>query len=75
MITKQDGVKLFTTSQFIPDSEDTFEEALTLQIHAYGDDVEVYFEERMCELPRFVQNDLTLQQKIKSAIIEATDGM
>ena len=67
--------KLFVTSRLIPDSEETFGKALTLQIHAHNDDIETYLESRMPELPRYVQRDSVLQKEIKTAIVEATDGM
>lgn len=74
-ITKQDEVQIIHDVSLIPDSEDTFKKALTLQIHAHNDDLEVYLKRRMGELPRLVQKDLVLQEEIKSAIIGATDGM
>lgn len=71
----QTGINLFTTSRFIPDIEKHFEGSISLEIRASDEDVGKYVDGHMARLPLFVSRSPDLQDKIKTEIIMAVDGM
>jgi Cdc6-like AAA superfamily ATPase len=71
----QTGVNLFATSRFIPDIEKHFEGSISLEIRASDEDVERYIDGHMSRLPLFVSRSPDLQDKVKTEIIMAVDGM
>ncbi|KAL5331136.1 hypothetical protein ACEPPN_000665 [Leptodophora sp. 'Broadleaf-Isolate-01'] len=66
---------LFTTSRFIPDITERFNEGLRLEIRASNQDVQRYLDGHLSQLPGCVLRSLDLQDEIKTNIIEAVDGM
>ena len=72
------AVSLFATSRFIPEIEKEFERGkrgLSLEIRASDEDVQRYLDGHMFQLPSFVSNNLHLKEEIKTAIVNAVDGM
>ncbi|KAH6987716.1 hypothetical protein BKA56DRAFT_669332 [Ilyonectria sp. MPI-CAGE-AT-0026] len=69
------GVNIFATSRFIPEIVDEFSEGVSLEIRASPEDVLTYLNGNMSRLPRFVLQNQTLQDEIKTKIVEAADGM
>ena len=67
--------KTFATSRFIPEICNFFEECPTIEITASTEDVRKVLDARIAELPGFVQQNVELQEAIKSTIAEAVDGM
>ncbi|KAK3378907.1 hypothetical protein B0T24DRAFT_493620, partial [Lasiosphaeria ovina] len=68
-------VNLLATSRPIQDIETEFQGSLSLKIRATNEDIQTYLTGHMARLPSFVQDDPSLQTKIKDAIVQATDGM
>jgi Cdc6-like AAA superfamily ATPase len=66
---------LFATSRPISSIEKEFEGDLKLDIRASEEDVRKYLEGHMFRLPRFVVQNLGLQEEIKANIVKAVDGM
>jgi Cdc6-like AAA superfamily ATPase len=67
-------ISLFATSRFIPEIEREFDGSLRLEIRASDQDVQRYVEGHMPE--QFcVQRNPDMQEKIKTEIIKAADGM
>jgi hypothetical protein len=69
------GANIFATSRPIPEITENFEGNLTLQIHAREEDVRRYLDGQMFRLPRFVTDNVELQEEIKTEIINSVDGM
>ncbi|KAI9774450.1 MAG: hypothetical protein M1839_001733 [Geoglossum umbratile] len=69
------GANLFATSRPIPEIMGKFERSMSLEIRANKVDVERYLDGHMFKLPRFVARSCELQEKIKSEIAKAVDGM
>jgi len=69
------GANLFATSRFIPEIEKEFKRGLSLEIRASDEDVQRYLDSHMFQLPSFVSNNLNLKEEIKTAIVNAADGM
>ncbi|KAH8802898.1 nucleoside phosphorylase domain-containing protein [Xylogone sp. PMI_703] len=69
------NMNIFATSRFIPEIVSQFKENINLEIRADRNDVERYLEDRMKQLPAFVQRDQFLRDEIKTGISEAVDGM
>lgn len=70
------GANLFMTSRFIPEIVDRFKTAsVSLEIRANTKDIERYLEGHIEQLPRCVQQDPKLRQKITTEISGAVDGM
>ncbi|KAI9772157.1 MAG: hypothetical protein M1839_002528, partial [Geoglossum umbratile] len=68
-------VSFFATSRHIPEIEREFEGSISLEIRASDADVQRYLDSHMLDLPSFVVHSRDLQEKIKSEIIKAVDGM
>lgn len=71
------GFSLFATSRFIPEIKARFEEknAISMDIKALDDDMLSYLDTSLSKLPSFVMKDHQLQEKVKSAILKAANGM
>jgi hypothetical protein len=69
------GAKLFTTSRPIMDIERQFKGCLSREILAMNEDVQIYLDNRMSQLPSFVRRNPDLQDEIKLGIIGAVEGM
>lgn len=71
------GFGLFATSRFIPEIIADFEEknATSMEIKASDDDMLTYLDSSLSKLPSFVMKDHQLQEKVKSAVMKAADGM
>jgi Cdc6-like AAA superfamily ATPase len=64
------------TSRFIPEIEKEFTGRSTkLEIRASDDDLQTYLDGHMLRLPSFVSHSEDLRNEIKTAIINAVDGM
>lgn len=68
-------VNLLATSRFIPDIMEYFEDVPYLEIHASCEDVLLYLDAQMYRLPRFVLRNTSLQEEIKSRLVESIQGM
>jgi Cdc6-like AAA superfamily ATPase len=70
------AVNLFVTSRFIPEIEKEFAgRSMQLKIRAKDEDLQRYVDGRILCLPSFVSRSMVLQNEIKTAIINAVDGM
>lgn len=69
------GVNLFVTSRFIPEIMKEFERGTSLEIRASDKDVQKYLDANMSQLPSFVLRSPDLQERIKTEIVKAVDGM
>ncbi|KAF2179509.1 hypothetical protein K469DRAFT_300743 [Zopfia rhizophila CBS 207.26] len=66
---------IFATSRYIPEIGKEFEGSILVEIRASGNDVRKYLEGHILQLPSFVLCSPDLQEKIKTEIIKAVDGM
>jgi Cdc6-like AAA superfamily ATPase len=69
------GANLFTTSRFIPEIAEKFDEGLRLEIRASNQDVQRYLDGYMSQLPGYVLRSSDLQDEIKTNITKAVNGM
>ena len=70
------GASLFTTSRFIPEILKEFEgRSIWLEIRARNEDVARYLDGHISRLPSCVSRSYGLQQRIKTEVIKAVDGM
>ena len=71
------GANVFATSRRIPDIIHEFEKqkSISLEVQARDEDIRTYLDPRMLELPLFVRRSQSLQERIKTAVLEAADGM
>jgi len=68
-------VKLMATSRFIVKIEKEFEKDIRIDVRASNEDVERYLDSQMSRLPSCVSERPNLQQRIKTEITKAVDGM
>lgn len=68
-------INIFATSRFIPEIVDTFNQAVSLEIRAASQDIGMYIEGRMQEMPAFVQRNSQLQEEIRAKVSDAADGV
>jgi len=68
-------VSFLATSRMIQDIEKNFQDSLRREIKASDEDVCRYIDGHMLHLPQFVSKRQDLQQRIKTEITEAVDGM
>jgi Cdc6-like AAA superfamily ATPase len=73
-LQKQTRISLFATSRFIPEIKKDFEGSISLEIRAHNEDVQRYLDGNM---PRqfCISRNPDLQEKIKTEIAKAVDGM
>jgi hypothetical protein len=69
------ATSVFATSRMIPEITKEFEGCISLEIRANSNDVRGYLNGKMSRLRPFVLRNPTLQEEIKTDIIEAVDGM
>lgn len=69
------GANIFATSRFTPEIARHFEGDMTLEIRAHDQDVRRYLDSHIAYLPSFVQRRLDMREEIKTAIVDAVDGM
>lgn len=70
------GANIFTTSRFIPEITQIFQDTATvLEIRARDEDVRKYLASRMFRLPAFIGRRAELQEEIITEITKAADGM
>lgn len=70
------GTSLLATSRFIPEIVKKFEgRSRLLEIRANDDDLQRYLDGHMFKLPSFVSRNADLRNEVKTAIINAVDGM
>jgi hypothetical protein len=74
-LQKHSQINLFATSRFIPEIQNEFKSSITLEIRASADDIQRYLTGKMSQLRPFVLRNPDLQQKIKTEITRAVDGM
>jgi hypothetical protein len=74
-IQAKTGASFLATSRFIPEIMKEFERRILIEIRASRDDVRRYLNGKISRLRPFVSRNLTLQEEIKTEIIEAVDGM
>lgn len=75
-LQSQTGANVFTTSRFIPEITQIFQDTATvLEIRAKDEDVRKYLASRMFCLPAFVGPRPELQEEIITEITKAADGM
>ena len=67
--------RLLITSRFIPEIVDEFKEIPRLEIKASHEDVRRFVHGQMHRLPRCIQRDSALQEKVQDKVVEAVDGM
>lgn len=66
---------VFATSRFIPEITRKFVGSTTLEVRANDEDVRVYIDSHISELPAIVLSSSDLQEEIKNEIVNAIDGM
>ncbi|KAI0593638.1 hypothetical protein F4775DRAFT_586693 [Biscogniauxia sp. FL1348] len=66
---------IFATSRFIPEIASRFNRSVSLEIRASPEDVRRYIDGHITLLPSFVHGRPDLQEKIKTEIVNAVDGM
>ena len=69
------GVNIFAMSRSILEIEKCFEGCTSLEIRATEEDVRRYLDRHIPQLPGSVFQSEELQEKIKTAIVKAVDGM
>lgn len=68
------GISLLATSNR-PDILASFDECRLLEIRARDADIYQFLQARLPLLPSFVSREVGLQEKIKTEVVEASDGM
>ncbi|KAA8573430.1 hypothetical protein EYC84_005016 [Monilinia fructicola] len=68
-------LSLFATSRHVPEICKKFDPSTWLEIRASDEDVERYLDGHMSQISRYVSEKPDLQGEIKTAIINAVDGM
>ncbi|KAJ6780196.1 hypothetical protein PWT90_04456 [Aphanocladium album] len=69
------ATNIFITSRFVAEITGEFSGSMSLEIRAKKDDVKIYLEGHISELPSVVRNNLQLQNDIITEVLEAVDGM
>ena len=68
-------LRLMVTSRDLPDIIEKFDETLTLEVRATEKDVKRFVAGRIDGLPRCIQRDKVLQERVQEEIAKAVDGM
>ena len=71
----QKNVCFFATSRFVPDIIADFRGAVTLEIRATDEDVRLYLDDHMSEMPACVRHNRSLQEMIQAEIVKSAAGM
>ncbi|KAL3445838.1 hypothetical protein BJX65DRAFT_138329 [Aspergillus insuetus] len=69
------NANIFATSRFINDAVEGFQYATLLEVRANPEDLGDFLAANMAKLPAFVRRSETIQDSVKTAILEAIDGM
>ncbi|EHK16458.1 uncharacterized protein TRIVIDRAFT_227323 [Trichoderma virens Gv29-8] len=69
------SANVFLTARLIPGILEILKESVSLEIRAQDEDVQRYIKDQITRLPSFVLNNYELQDKIKTTISKAVDGM
>ncbi|KAM0521165.1 hypothetical protein ACHAPE_002638 [Trichoderma viride] len=69
------ATNFFATSRLIPDIEGQFKTHLKREILATNEDVRIYLEGHLSDLPKCILNRPDIQEKVKTEIASAVDGM
>lgn len=69
------NIRFLVTTRPIPNVLDHLPSSSILEVRASESDVALYLGARMQDLPKFVQKDQALQEKIIVAIVSAVEGM
>ena len=68
-------VSLLLTSRDLPHVTDRVQSGVRLEVRARDEDVGIYVDGHLDDLPNFVSKAPKMQQTIKEAIVSAVDGM
>ncbi|KAI1135672.1 hypothetical protein F5Y05DRAFT_167876 [Hypoxylon sp. FL0543] len=74
-LQEEQGVNILATSRFIPEIVGRFTSCKSLEIRASEEDVRIYLEGHMKQLPSFVHGDADIRHQIITTISETADGM
>ncbi|KAL6812087.1 ankyrin repeat-containing domain protein [Trichoderma sp. SZMC 28015] len=74
-LRNETGANFFITSRFNTEISSAFSSIPQLKIRASNEDVQRYLIGNMGHLPKFVQNDPSLQEEIIDSILQAVQGM
>ncbi|KAI0126620.1 ankyrin repeat-containing domain protein [Xylariales sp. AK1849] len=74
-LQNRNGAGLLVTSRSLPEIIEEFNAFPSKAIRANSDDVKRYLDGHDLRLPKFVALDISLQQEIKTGIVEAVGGM
>lgn len=69
------GLHIMVTSRYIPEIENEFKSASTLEVRANEADIKRFVTGQMYQLPKCVQRDSQLQVMVQEKLVEAVDGM
>ena len=69
------NVSLFATSRPIPEITSVFQEVVSVRIRASEEDVQIYLDNHIAQLPNCVLKNQDLQTALKAKIVKAVDGM
>jgi hypothetical protein len=69
------GFNFFATSRHVPDIANRFEGSGVIAVHASRGDVQMYLDAQIRSRPKLAKLDPTLQEEIKSRIVESVEGM
>ncbi|KAL6705251.1 hypothetical protein ACN47E_007211 [Coniothyrium glycines] len=68
-------VNLLATSRWLPEITDHFDKDDILEVQASQADVRKYLDSQIPRLPKFIVRNISLQEEIRSKIVECVDGM
>lgn len=71
----QRNICFFATSRFVPNITAEFRGVVTLEIRATDEDVRLYLDDHMSELPACVARNQALQEMIQAEIVKSAAGM
>jgi len=74
-LQEKTNTSCFLTSRSIPEIEDLYSSCPSLEIVASNEDLSIYIDGHMDQLPAFVSSKPELRDQIKIEVISAADGM
>lgn len=74
-LQKEVSICFLATSRPIPGIEKLFQGNTRLGIRASENDIEIFLQSRLQDLPDWTREDASLQEEIKHSIAEAVEGM
>jgi hypothetical protein len=72
-LQKAVDIRLMTTSRYV--EEGYFKDSLRLEVRSSPEDIKRFVEGQIYRLPACIRQDNTLQEDVKTRIVEAADGM